>query len=213
MCILKQLSSPDLNECETIGRCSQTCVNTEGSYKCSCASGYVLLPNGKNCIPSLGKYFVCATLYLPHVLCSNGCVLLPPGREKLIVAVGVDVRSVSHDGSRVKCLKNTKNVVAVAIHHKSNVMFWADEFERKIFSSLLGRKDNLATIVAIGSFFKDLEIDWVTRKLYWLTTSVQGTATVGIIKIIQTQVLAVILCTYSITFFISFDCCITLCNL
>ncbi|XP_028404464.1 low-density lipoprotein receptor-related protein 8-like [Dendronephthya gigantea] len=140
----------DINECETIGRCSQICVNTEGSYKCSCTAGYFLLPNGKNCIPSSGK------------------------KEKLVVAVGVDVRSVSHDGSRVKCLKNTKNVVAVAIHHKTNVMFWADEFEKKIFSSPLGRKDNVATIVATGSFFKDLEIDWITEKLYWLTTSILG---------------------------------------
>ena len=31
----------DIDECQTFGVCSQQCVNTRGSYKCSCDQGYV----------------------------------------------------------------------------------------------------------------------------------------------------------------------------
>ena len=39
----------DVNECEEYGRCSQTCVNTKGSYKCGCVDGYVLVGNLERC--------------------------------------------------------------------------------------------------------------------------------------------------------------------
>ncbi|XP_066097201.1 vitamin K-dependent protein S [Saccopteryx bilineata] len=43
----------DINECKDPsnlnGGCSQICDNTPGSYQCSCKSGFVLLPNEKDC--------------------------------------------------------------------------------------------------------------------------------------------------------------------
>ena len=50
----------DKNECVTSnGNCSQACINTIGSYFCSCNSGYVLIEdrmtcNGKSKIVSTG---------------------------------------------------------------------------------------------------------------------------------------------------------------
>ena len=94
-------------------------------------------------------------------------------REKLLVAVGLDVRSIENDGSGMKCLvsKNVKDVVAVGLHQKKNVMFWADAYVGKIFSSLFGHKNTPAKVVAADRNLKDLAIDWITEKLYWLTTS------------------------------------------
>ena len=40
----------DINECASYnGGCSQSCINTPGSYTCSCSSGYILDVDGHNC--------------------------------------------------------------------------------------------------------------------------------------------------------------------
>lgn len=39
----------DTNECDPPGLCSQTCVDQKGSYKCLCADGYTLMPDGRTC--------------------------------------------------------------------------------------------------------------------------------------------------------------------
>ena len=100
-------------------------------------------------------------------------------KAKLLVAVGLDVRSVDHDGSRMKYLvdKNTKNAVAVDIYHKRKMIFWADSFLGKIFSSILGSKDVPSMVLATGCTLKDLAVDWIAEKLYWLTVSSQRKCT------------------------------------
>ena len=37
-------TSADIDECLTVGICDHDCVNTNGSYKCLCAEGYVFEP-------------------------------------------------------------------------------------------------------------------------------------------------------------------------
>lgn len=49
------LLSSDVNECELYGQegrprlCMHACVNTPGSYRCTCPSGYRTLPDRKSC--------------------------------------------------------------------------------------------------------------------------------------------------------------------
>ena len=41
----------DVDECTLgINGCNQNCVNTEGSYLCSCFAGYHLISNQKTCV-------------------------------------------------------------------------------------------------------------------------------------------------------------------
>ena len=41
---------PDINECAMYnGNCSQICTNTNGSYLCSCSSGYGLNADNRTC--------------------------------------------------------------------------------------------------------------------------------------------------------------------
>ena len=47
--IYNQLS--DIDECTLgINGCNQNCVNTDGSYLCSCFAGYHLMSNQKTCV-------------------------------------------------------------------------------------------------------------------------------------------------------------------
>lgn len=47
----------DLDECATDeGNCQHECVNTLGSYICTCHNGYTLHENGRDCIEGGCKY-------------------------------------------------------------------------------------------------------------------------------------------------------------
>ena len=40
----------DINECtEGVDECEHMCMNTNGSYNCSCFENYILADNGKSC--------------------------------------------------------------------------------------------------------------------------------------------------------------------
>ena len=42
--------STDIDECATNnGGCEVTCTNTDGSFECSCDTGYILAPDNLNC--------------------------------------------------------------------------------------------------------------------------------------------------------------------
>ena len=45
----------DQDECAIYGTCSQTCVNTYGSYACSCVEGYLMQPDNRSCRAKNGK--------------------------------------------------------------------------------------------------------------------------------------------------------------
>lgn len=46
----------DINECLTRkGGCDDNCINTLGSYYCTCNTGYRLLSDKRNCV---GKYII-----------------------------------------------------------------------------------------------------------------------------------------------------------
>lgn len=51
LCLLLIFSPADVNECwVSPGRlCQHTCENTPGSYRCSCAAGFLLAADGKHC--------------------------------------------------------------------------------------------------------------------------------------------------------------------
>ena len=59
----------DINECrEGLDECAENCINTVGSYTCSCNSGYRLDSNGLNCngktvekyiFPNISDLLVC----------------------------------------------------------------------------------------------------------------------------------------------------------
>ncbi len=58
------LPHTDLNECSVNnGGCDGQCTNTQGSYTCSCGSGYELGANGQSCDGKLESHKLKATQY------------------------------------------------------------------------------------------------------------------------------------------------------
>ena len=39
----------DIDECKEVNDCHQKCINTRGSYTCSCNEGFSSVDNGMNC--------------------------------------------------------------------------------------------------------------------------------------------------------------------
>ena len=50
MSVNMSFSSTDINECNNNnGGCAQTCTNSDGSFQCSCNSGFRLNSDGRTC--------------------------------------------------------------------------------------------------------------------------------------------------------------------
>ena len=45
----------DINECDIAGTCQHNCTNLDGSFLCSCPSGYRLNPNKRTCDGQFGS--------------------------------------------------------------------------------------------------------------------------------------------------------------
>lgn len=67
----------DINECDRFSPCDQVCTNTDGSFVCSCNSGYQLENVTQTCE---GEYFfvACVTLH-PIISLSVRCRWVPHG--------------------------------------------------------------------------------------------------------------------------------------
>ena len=52
LCIITKIAFTEINECERgISGCSQNCINTNGSFICSCTMGYDLsIEDQKTCV-------------------------------------------------------------------------------------------------------------------------------------------------------------------
>ena len=56
--LMLECSPPDINECGTNnGGCAHNCTNNQGSFMCSCRSGFQLASDGMGCD---GKALLCA---------------------------------------------------------------------------------------------------------------------------------------------------------
>lgn len=113
-CIFSSFSCTDIDECQyTIDPvCSQKCINTIGSFQCSCINGYILRPDLRTC-KALG------------------------GAVKLIMANRVDIRQVSLSNNRyTSIVKGLHNAIALDFHYKRSLLFWSDVSKVKVGDSL-----------------------------------------------------------------------------
>ena len=58
----------DINECEGYNDCHQNCTNADGSYYCSCDTGFVLAADSRTC---QGYYYTCNNNF---IICIANCM-------------------------------------------------------------------------------------------------------------------------------------------
>ncbi|KAK6480953.1 hemicentin-1-like [Huso huso] len=94
----------DVDECLQRKPCQHDCRNTQGSYQCTCPSGYQLLPNGRNC-KDVDECVEQGVTCAPSQMCFNTrgghqCLDTPcPASYQRGVSPGSCIRSCSLDCS------------------------------------------------------------------------------------------------------------------
>ncbi|CAI5440948.1 unnamed protein product [Caenorhabditis angaria] len=154
----------DINECDEPGTCDQICVNTPGSYRCSCHSGYKL-SFGAERIPNRCR----AMGGDPIVLLSNRVSI----RQ-------FDLVTNSHQ----PLSNNPGSAVAMDFHFTNGTLVWSDMTTKQILMCKIGGKagsnsdDKILTsqscdqnhFVVLNTEINTpdgLAIDWVHDLMFW----------------------------------------------
>ena len=92
------------------GRCSQLCLNEKGTFKCSCAPGYLRDPkNVTRCKAT-------------------------EGHASLLFTRRHDIRKVALDRQEMTAIvNNTKMATALDFVFRTGMIFWSDVSEKKIY--------------------------------------------------------------------------------
>lgn len=138
------LKFQDIDECDRYGICSQGCVNTPGSYLCTCAKKFRLRSDKRTCILASG----------------TDAMLLYASQHSIF-----GLMMATHHEFIVT--DQIQRVVGIASDGKN--IYWTDldRHEEKIVRS---REDgsHMETLLTAGlAFPEDIAIDWLTGNLYF----------------------------------------------
>lgn len=133
----------DLDECNEWGHCDQLCANSEGSYSCSCATGYTLVDRSR-------------------------CVAPNAGNLELIFAHDRAVVRMSSHGQDSRNIANATGASGVAFHYARNLLFWSDIKTRKVQSIPLNEGGFGGSDLTLPGTWAPvaLAVDWIGDKLY-----------------------------------------------
>jgi len=153
----------DINECDEFGTCSHKCQNTVGSFKCSCASGYVqdrMLANRCKAIGLPLSVIVPAEGELRNFSKAGNATfsqtVLLSQREK-ITGIDFDI---------------AKGIVFIASRKEKSIIGYHLEDNRRVHRRRKRREKGFPqTLLNIGFHGIDpisLAFDWVGNNLYWI---------------------------------------------
>uniref|UniRef100_A0A8D1E780 EGF-like domain-containing protein n=2 Tax=Sus scrofa TaxID=9823 RepID=A0A8D1E780_PIG len=146
----------DQDECAIYGTCSQTCVNTYGSYACSCVEGYLMQPDNRSC------------------RAKNEPTDRPP---MLLIANSETIEVFYLNGSKMATLSsvNGNEIYTLDFIYNEDMICWIESRESSnqlkcIQITKTGRLTDEWTINILQSFHnvQQMAIDWLTRNLYFV---------------------------------------------
>nr|XP_054774099.1 low-density lipoprotein receptor-related protein 4-like [Lytechinus pictus] len=142
----KGLGCRDVNECKVggVSQCGQLCVNTLGSYHCSCLPGYAIGADEWSCSAGGPE----AEIIYSH-------------RDSISEA---DIQNAL-PGRRIANDVNT--VLSLDIHHRERMVFWIDRSTNKIERKSLDGGEIQHIVSRHLHSPESLAIDWVHNKIYW----------------------------------------------
>ncbi|XP_063240571.1 low-density lipoprotein receptor-related protein 2 [Bacillus rossius redtenbacheri] len=150
----------DIDECATrTHRCSQVCTNLNGTYSCSCRSGFELADS-----------------------LSGVCKALDQDTS-LLYANGPEIRSyMVSERRQIDVIRDEKRIEAIDYDPRAEMVFWVDSYEKTIKRSFMPNaqegqvKTGFAQDLNVKGNSKatSIAVDWVGQNLYWTETDRSG---------------------------------------
>nr|XP_031843623.1 vitellogenin receptor-like [Nomia melanderi] len=144
--LLNNGTCADIDECENYGICDQQCVNTLGSYVCSCQSGYRLYND-------------------------LGACKVESGEALMVFSLKSEIHGLYLDSQvYYTLLRNLQHAVTVSLD--ANYVYWSDvQNGSKVIIKSLEDGSNEKVIVTTGVDSPgDVAVDWVTNNVYFTDT-------------------------------------------
>ncbi|XP_046571738.1 low-density lipoprotein receptor-like isoform X2 [Haliotis rubra] len=152
---LDMVTCVDVDECSVFPPpCSQTCVNTPGSYRCSCTYGYTLV-NGTTCRVQVNSAFLLMTQI---------------GSMKRVNLTTKYSRIMSFTEQK----HNMQHPVSLTFNVRNSTVFWADLVTRTVNMAHMQGFSLLSPTQIFqdkSSYITDLAYDWIHKAIYWTDAS------------------------------------------
>uniref|UniRef100_A0A182PBK9 EGF-like domain-containing protein n=1 Tax=Anopheles epiroticus TaxID=199890 RepID=A0A182PBK9_9DIPT len=134
----------DVDECQRYGLCSQGCINTPGSFRCTCIEQFHLMRDGRTCELSTGT----EALLLYTTQKAVGAMYLTSMHQYYVAKELSQVIGVSYDGAHV---------------------YWTDITHKteSIERSLEDGSERVQLLTAGLVSPEDLVLDWLTGNIYF----------------------------------------------
>ena len=170
-------SCEDINECQEFGICSQGCINTPGSYHCSCAAGFLMVnstmkaptpisPNSVAVQPEASKN-ITLEKFADKVISS--CRATSPD-TLMYFATKTEVRGVNLTSQKYfSVAKGLPHVIGVGFDTLEGRVYWTDVMagQESILSSKAMGGDVKQLVNRGLDMPEDLVVDEVSRNLYF----------------------------------------------
>ncbi|XP_022111824.1 prolow-density lipoprotein receptor-related protein 1-like [Acanthaster planci] len=167
-------SCEDINECEQIGMCSQTCENLQGSFRCSCLGNYTEDRLTR-------RHVTCKAKGPPNfllVLNSRQLQRYSPHHNNMTSEYSGD------EGVRIDAVDFNYNTQTVFLLHAESGTI----SRRRLDTAQRKRRDtSVQMLVSNLTNPHGIAVDWLTSKIYWTDTAIRvvDISTLNLLTVIE----------------------------